>query len=58
MIPESGKWNFRALSLLLNENDDFKVVFKRSCRLQQNKRGEFYYFFIFYNEKEKKIYFN
>lgn len=55
MIPESGKWNFRALSLLLNENDDFKVDFKRSCRLQQNKRGEFYYFFIFYNEKEKKF---
>ena len=54
--PENFDWNYRSLSVFLNEIIGFKLGEKNGCRLQINVNKETYYFFRFVSKKNQQEY--
>lgn len=54
--PEDFDWNYRSLSVFVNEITGFKLDDKNGCRLQINAKNETYYFFRFVSKKNEKEY--
>lgn len=54
--PENFDWNYRSLSVFLNEITGFKLDEKNECRMQINVNKETYYFFRFVSKKNQQEY--
>lgn len=55
--PEEYDWDFRLLSVYINQLDDFQLDPKNGCRSRINGKNEVYYFFRFFakNDQDKEF---
>lgn len=55
--PEEYDWDFRLLSVYINQLEDFQLDPKNGCRSRINSKDEVYYFFSFVskNDQEKEF---